>query len=128
MNTIITRSISTSIVGLALLLPARTLLAAEPGPPVRSLEPSVTVRWTDLNPATPEGSRALYVRVRAAVDAVCGPRTSVWDPKRTWEWKDCYAQTLESAVSRLNLPLVTALHASTTHRALPGPSLQAGNR
>jgi UrcA family protein len=81
---------------------------AEPGP-------STTVRFADLNVQSSEGVRILYARIRGAAEALCGPRWSVWDARRMWEWKECYDGTIEDAVARVNQPMLTDLHRSLAH-------------
>lgn len=82
-------------------------------PPPDVLMPSITVRFGDLNTASPEGVKALYARLRFAADEVC-TKQFTWYPSVHWAQKDCYRETLANVVSRLNLPRLTALHRATT--------------
>jgi UrcA family protein len=90
------------------------------------LDPAVTVQFGELNTATAEGTRVLYDRLSAAAHAVCDAGVH-WYPKAYFEQRECYRATLDRVVARLNLPLLTALHAKS-QRPPDVPSLQAGNR
>jgi UrcA family protein len=124
MNLSLRRSISKSVFLMALCVLASSAMA---GPqPKRSLEPSITVQFSDLNPATPQGSRMLYARISAAAAAVCAPGVA-WYPTKRGESTECYRATVDHVVAKLNLPALTALHFAKVQR-LPGtPDLHAGN-
>ena len=81
-------------------------------PPPAGVMPSITVRFGDLNTASPEGITALYARVRFAADEVCTKEVT-WYPPAHWAQKNCYRETLANVVARLNLPRLTALHRAT---------------
>jgi UrcA family protein len=122
----LTSSVSTWICAAALLAVAAAA-HADPAQPGGTLTPSLTVRFQDLNTATPEGARVLYGRLSVAAETVCGTRSSLWDAKRYWDWQECVQATLDRAVTRLNLPRLTALHLATRHIPLEQPALHAGN-
>ena len=84
-------------------------LADSPARP-RTLDGSITVRFSDLNVHSAEGARILYGRIRSAAQTVCGPQFSLWDGGRMREWRQCYRLTIDDAVTRINLPLLTSLH------------------
>ena len=97
-------------------------LAGDPQPR-RTLEPTVTVHFSDLNTSTVTGSRILYGRISAAAMAVCS-RGGAWYPTQVWARQDCYRATVERVIAKLNLPLLTALQprdsARTPDAAAPG--------
>jgi UrcA family protein len=91
---------------------------AEPGP--ASAIPSITVRFGDLNTASPEGIRALYARIRFAADQVC-TKELLWYPTILRAQKTCYRAALDNVVARLNLPGLTALHRAAVGHSRPEP-------
>jgi UrcA family protein len=81
------------------------------GPAARhSLDPSVTVRFADLNLSSAEGARTLYGRIRSAAKTVCGPRQSIAEFGRMGAWKRCYRTAIDEAVTQVDRPTLTALH------------------
>ena len=125
MTTSICRSISTSFIALALVVLASQAVA---GPESQhSLQPSVTVRFGDLNTSSVQGSTVLYGRISDAARAVCDSG-ALWYPGDYWTSKECYRATVDTVVAKLNLPALSALHFAATHRALGTTGLQAGNR
>jgi UrcA family protein len=117
------------VLSCAAWLGVATVVWAQPPRTAPAAEPSITVRFADLNTSTREGNRILYGRIRSAAQNVCGPASSLWDPKRSWDFKECYRATLNRAVDRLNLPLLTALHQQAMRPQNPAKAnLQAGNR
>jgi len=105
-------SIISNVAGLALLaiLSASGPALADSANKERSLEPSVTVRYGDLNLSSKDGARTLYNRIRTAAQTVCGPSFSVWDSSRWQAWKVCYNETIDVMVKRVNRPMLTAVH------------------
>ena len=71
----------------------------------------VTVRFSDLNLASPEGAGILYNRIRDAAREACGPRFASWYPGVPEKWKACYEETLASAIRQIDRPMLTALYA-----------------
>jgi UrcA family protein len=83
---------------------------ADPAQP-NTLDPApVTVRYSDLNLANPEGARVLYRRISVAARQACGPNFAQWYPAVRSGWKDCYKATVDLAVQQVNAPMLTALH------------------
>lgn len=77
----------------------------------RTIDPHpITVRFADLNLATPEGARALYGRIREAARQACGPKFAFWYPRIEEKWNACYEETVESAVKQVDRPMLTVLH------------------
>lgn len=88
--------------------------SADDAKPTPSLDPAVTVHFADLNPASPEGIRALYDRIADAAQTVCGPSFSLWDANAYRNWKSCYRATIDHTVRQINRPELTALHQRLT--------------
>ncbi len=88
--------------------------AAQPKP----FDPApITVRYHDLNLASPEGARVLYGRITVAARKICGPNFAQFYPGVRSKWKDCYKATVDDAVKQVNAPALTALHASAINVA-----------
>ena len=115
MNTSIAKAISVILIATTLVVATSN---AQGAPPERkaSLHSSVTVKFADLNTATPEGARILYRRIQSAARKVCGS-SSPWDPGSYWASKICYDATVNDAVLQVNRPTLTALHRSLTKGA-----------
>jgi UrcA family protein len=75
-------------------------LTAAVAAPAAAEAPSVTVRFGDLDLATPAGKAALDERIEAAVNKVCSPlkRRELWG---TWAAEECRALTLADAMEQL---------------------------
>lgn len=67
-----------------------------------TIQTSVTVRVSDIDLSTPAGARTFYRRVRDAAYRVCDAGWSVD--------RECVNNAVAAAVSRVDRPLVTALH------------------
>jgi UrcA family protein len=118
MATSATKVISTSV--LAIILSGAASHAMAGPKPDFGPTPSVTVRFGDLNTASPEGIKTLYSRIRAAADGVC-TKEVMWYPAAFRAQKACYRATLESVVAKLNLSGLTALHRATVGEPRPEP-------
>jgi UrcA family protein len=70
---------------------------------------STTVRFGDLNLANPDGAKALMGRIRRAANQVCEPTPA--SPSEYADWRNCIADATKDAVTRLNVPTVTAAYA-----------------
>jgi UrcA family protein len=69
---------------------------------------SETVKYADLKVDTPAGADALYRRIHSAARRVCGyDATSLWGPS---VWQNCVRPAVDVAVTKVNNPLLTALH------------------
>jgi UrcA family protein len=76
-----------------------------------SLSPApIKIRYSDLNLSTPEGARALYTRIRAAADEICGPNFADWYPGNRNKYRECYRKTVDAAVKHVDQPMLTSLH------------------
>jgi len=56
-----------------------------------------------------QGARSLYARLRSAAGEVCSPYDSR-ELNRHTAWKACVKKALESAVLKVDSPLVSAVH------------------
>jgi UrcA family protein len=114
MTASMTKVIATSVLAMTLSGIA-SHARADGKKPDHGLTPAITVKFADLNTSTAEGISVLYSRIIQAADGVCGAEAR-WYPTQFWSQQECYRTTLDSVVARLNLPRLTALHLSTTHR------------
>jgi UrcA family protein len=74
---------------------------------------SVKVRYADLNLSTREGATALYGRLKRAAREVCG-LDYLQPEERTQsnKWKTCYDDAIGAAVTKVNSPMLSAVHSS----------------
>jgi UrcA family protein len=96
---------------LAALTFSATSIAASPSDSV----PAVTVRYDDLNLATPSGVASLYSRISVAARAVC-PNPDIRDLAAVTARNSCRAEAIARAVSAVNNPKLAALHTSRVSR------------
>lgn len=103
---------NTSVFLMLVAMLAASAALADPasGPPKVGPAP-VTVRFSDLNLATPEGAGILYNRIRDAATEACGPRFASWYPGVPKKWNACYEETVASAIRQVDRPMLTALYA-----------------
>ena len=73
--------------------------------------PSLTVRYSDLNIATEQGSQALFSRIVVAAGVVCGP-DDIRDLHAIADAKICRAQANARAVRDVNSPMLAAVYAA----------------
>jgi len=71
---------------------------------------SVKVGFADLDLNTPKGSKLLYIRLQNAAETVCGNRFETVNLTERHEIWQCQQQAIESAVARVDMPLLTALY------------------
>jgi UrcA family protein len=96
--------LATTLVVLAAASSIGQTLAAQP---VDRLTKRVT--YGDLNLESQEGAKVLYARLRFAAREVCSPLEGRELSRRS-AWNACINDALESAVAKINKPLVSALH------------------
>ncbi|HUN26375.1 MAG TPA: UrcA family protein [Steroidobacteraceae bacterium] len=103
------RALST-FVNSALLAAACTLASglAQAGP-VDGGMPSVKVSSAGLDLGSASGARAMFKRLTAAAEGVCGV-TAEFDAVHASSYRLCYKQTLGGAVRALNQPAVTQVY------------------
>jgi len=70
---------------------------------------SLTVNFADLDLASAEGAQTLYGRLKTAARRVCG-KADLRDLRAVEDVKGCRAEALDSAVTRIDHPRLTALH------------------
>jgi UrcA family protein len=80
--------------------------------------PTATVRYSDLNLTTPDGIRALYRRLEGASHEVCKAYDGERQLERMAEQQVCYDQALTGAVTKLNIPSLTAIHGKQAERVV----------
>lgn len=89
-------------------------------PKQKTLDPSVVVRFADLNVDNPQGARSLYARIQTAAVKVCGgPASSFWYPGMQQAYKACYKSAIDTAVAKVNRPMLTALHNQRSRPSAP---------
>jgi UrcA family protein len=90
---------------------ANSAALADPASGPRMIGPEpVTVRFSDLNLASPEGAGILYNRIRDAARKACGPSFASWYPGVPEKWNACYEETVASAIRQVDRPMLTALY------------------
>jgi len=72
----------------------------------------MTIRYADLNLASPEGAQALYSRITHAAAKVCPLVDSSQNIIGTYE--PCVQKAISDAVLALNLPQLTKLYAQNS--------------
>jgi len=85
------------------------LVSALPAAAANGELPSVTVKYSDLDPSQPRGATALYERIRAASDHVCAS-LGHGDALSNMHMQDCVDKVTAQAVANANLPQLTAVH------------------
>ena len=95
------RSLSATTIFGALAASFSPITAADP-----SSSASITVKYADLNLASPSGARVLYERIRAAAQSACN---YFWFKTDADEAR-CLQNTIANAVTRVNQPALTAVY------------------
>jgi UrcA family protein len=103
--------IATAIFG-ALALSFSAVSAAEDPHPV-----SITVKYADLNIASPSGALVLYERIRAAAHSAC----SLFWFKTDADEARCLHDTIANAVAKVNQPALSAVFNAKYKTSVPGP-------
>jgi UrcA family protein len=78
---------------------------------------SITVKYADLNIASPSGARVLYERVRAAAQSACW---YYWFKTDADEAR-CVQNTIAKAVAKVNQPALSAVYDAKYKTAAPSP-------
>lgn len=76
---------------------------------------SVTVGFADLDMRRAEGASTLYARLRTAAHTVCSPMVSR-DLAERRDWRRCYSDALDQAVSAAGSGQLSTLHTARTGR------------
>lgn len=112
MTAVIEKSVAAALIALTLIgsgypMAAKAMRAA---PQSVDTDPGITVRFADLDLSKPEGVATLYGRINRAARDICGPSGADGDGRMSLAER-CITRTIEHAVTRINRPLLTALHA-----------------
>lgn len=75
---------------------------------------TVRVSYNDLNIHSPDGAKRLYARLKRASEIVCGVDSylRVGSLRRVMKSKQCYRETLDRTVERINIEALERLHNS----------------
>jgi len=76
---------------------------------------SVTVKYADLNIASPSGAHVLYERIRAAAQSAC----SYFWFKTDADEARCVQDTIAKAVTKVNQPALSAVYDAKDKTAAP---------
>jgi UrcA family protein len=68
-----------------------------------------TVRASDLDLTSAADVETLYRRIRSAAVSACRGEATAWDVKRVLHQEQCVESAVEQAVSRLDVPLLSAM-------------------
>ncbi len=85
---------------------------------------SVKVNFGDLDVSTMKGSKTLYLRLQNAANDVCGDTVGILSFPELRQIRRCDQEAIESAVARVDRPLLTALY----DRHFPHDQLVGGSR
>lgn len=107
MSAIIEKSIAAAFIAVLLIAPGYSFAAGAITFASQSggANDGTTVRFADLDLSKPEGVARLYARISRTARDICGDADGSMSLKQK-----CVAKTIEDAVSRINKPLLTALH------------------
>jgi UrcA family protein len=82
--------------------------AAPPG--LFDAAPSIKVSYADLDLTKAAGADTLYKRIQRAARMVCRDSASPFEIGRGRKFRKCYEAALDTAVSDVSSPLLTARH------------------
>jgi UrcA family protein len=93
------------------VLAVSSIALSRNSPEQKTLDPAVVVRFDDLNVDNPRGARKLYARIQTAATKVCGgPASNFWYPGQRRAYQTCYKSSIDTAVAKVNRPMLTGLH------------------
>jgi len=78
---------------------------------------SITVKYADLDIASPSGARVLYERIRAAAQSAC----SYFWFKTDADEARCLQNTIAKAVTKVNQPALSAVYDAKYKASAPSP-------
>jgi UrcA family protein len=87
---------------------------------VSAADPSsagITVKYADLDVASPAGARVLYERIRAAAQSAC----SYFWFKTDADEARCLQNTIAKAVNKVDQPALSAVYDATYKKSAPSP-------
>ncbi len=75
---------------------------------------AISVSFADLNIQNAAGARVLYTRLKRATETVCGLESfrQAGSLSRVAQTEQCYAETLNEAVAKINSDALTKIHTS----------------
>lgn len=77
----------------------------------------MNVSYADLNLESAAGVRSLYGRLKSAAQRVCAPLDDGRHGPRNFRFERCYRTALDSAVAKIDRPVLTAMHNSRRQEA-----------
>jgi UrcA family protein len=102
------------VIGLAVLCTATLAATAAVAAPQEPDVPAMTVPYHVTDLSQPGGAEALYARIQRAARDVC----SEPDQRELARWevyKRCFDRAVDSAVAKVNVTALTALHRNKAH-------------
>jgi len=84
---------------------------------------SITVKYADLNIASPSGALVLYERIRVAAQSACN---YFWFKTDADEAR-CVQHTIANAVTKVNQPALSAVYDAKYKTAAPSPLVSQGH-
>lgn len=90
-------------------------VAAEPD---AARNPSARVSFRNVDFDNANAVAGLYRRIQKAASMVCYDGMSPWDASKQRTYERCYTASVETAVSQVNRPQLTALHRGETKPVL----------
>jgi UrcA family protein len=93
---------------------ASSISAVSPADPSSA---SITVKYADLNLASPSGALVLYERIRAAAQSACN---YFWFKTDADEAR-CVQNTIANAVTKVNQPALSAVYNAKYKISAPSP-------
>jgi UrcA family protein len=109
----IEKLIAAALIAASLIACGHAMAADGMKPQSVDTDAGTTLRVVDLDLSKPQDVARHYARVSLAARDICGDGNG-----RMSLEKRCIAKTIEDAVSRINRPTLTALHAEHLKRAL----------
>jgi UrcA family protein len=113
-----------TIIATALLGAVASSCIVLPAVAVSSDLPQATVKYTDLNIASPEGAAVLYARIRRAAEKACSKADG--DVDTYGERQVCINKAILGAVTKVNAPALSAIVAARYRKPLPVVLAEAG--
>ncbi len=118
MNTMTTVSRFRAVIATAFLGAVAQSLVVMPAVADSFDPPQVTVKYTDLNIASPQGTAVLYARIGQAAKDVCrqfeGRELNVLRQREA-----CISKAISDAVTLVNAPTLSALYKTKTGKEVP---------
>jgi UrcA family protein len=104
----------TALVGFAVLV-SGAAVAQEPTTNVTVTAPSITIKYSDLNLATPSAVEVLYRRVEVAAKEVCN-HGETRELARQILAEKCVNEAMTNAIQKIDVPQLNALYRTKSNR------------